>query len=66
MAQLTTTTTTNDDLNTSEFHFHEKTFGINIRIENNGTKAVRHTSFDHGTDFDHCSIDIHFKFYRMF
>lgn len=58
MAQSTTATNTNDNLNTSEFHFHEKTFGVNIRIENNATKAVRHTSFDHGITFTDRPINI--------
>jgi len=48
MAQLPTT---NNDLTISSFHFHQTTFGQNIRLENNASKAVRHTSFDHGIFF---------------
>lgn len=55
MAQMTTT---NNDLINPSFHFHQTTFGQNIRLENNTTKAVRHTSFDHGI-----LINILFFFY---
>jgi hypothetical protein len=48
MAQVPTT---NNDLTISLFHFHQATFGQNIRLENNASKAVRHTSFDHGIFF---------------
>ena len=41
-------TTTNSDLIVPSFHFNPTTFGQNIRLENDGSKAVRHTSFDHG------------------
>lgn len=40
--------TTNNEFAISSFCFHNQTFGQNIRLENNATKAVRHTSFDHG------------------
>ncbi len=33
---------------TPSVSFHRKTFGQNIRIEDNGLKAIRHTSFDNG------------------
>ena len=44
MAQETTT----NNQTSPAFHFHQTTSGQNIRLENNNTKAVRHTSFDHG------------------
>ncbi len=28
--------------------FHRKTFGQNIQLDDNGSKAIRHTSFDNG------------------
>jgi len=40
--------TTNNDLTIPSFHFHQTTFGQNIRLENDATKAVRYASFDHG------------------
>ena len=40
--------TTNNDLTTSPLHFHPTIFGQNIKLENNASKAVRHTSFDNG------------------
>lgn len=43
-----TKTTANNDLINPSFHFHQTIFGQNIRLENNATKAVRHTSFDNG------------------
>jgi hypothetical protein len=43
--------TTNNDPTTPVFHFHPTTFGPNIRLENNASKAVRHSSFDHGILF---------------
>ena len=45
MAQIITT---NNDIAAPTFCFHQTTFGQNIRLENNATKAVRYTSFDHG------------------
>jgi hypothetical protein len=48
MSQLTTT---NNDLAIPTFYFHQGTFGQNIRLENNATKAVRYSSFDHGIPF---------------
>jgi hypothetical protein len=47
MAQVTT----NNDLTIPSFYFHQATFGQNIRLESDATKAVRHTSFDHGIIF---------------
>jgi hypothetical protein len=58
MAQVPTT---NNDLTISLFHFHQATFGQNIRLENNASKAVRHTSFDHGIFF-FLLIFFHFLF----
>jgi hypothetical protein len=43
--------TTNSDLTTPTFYFHQKTLGQNIRLENDATKAVRYSSFDHGILF---------------
>ncbi len=45
MAQIITT---NNDLTSPSFCFHQTTFGQNIRLENDATKAVRYASFDHG------------------
>jgi hypothetical protein len=60
MAQITTT---NNDLTIPSFHFHQTTFGQNIRLEMNGIKAVRHTSFDHGILFNNIlSIGYSFAF----
>lgn len=28
--------------------FHHQTFGQNIQLEENGSRAIRHTSFDNG------------------
>ncbi|CAF5125701.1 unnamed protein product, partial [Rotaria sp. Silwood1] len=55
MAQVTTT---NNELTTPSFCFHKTTFGQNIRLENNASKAVRHTSFDHGITFTDKPINI--------
>lgn len=41
--------TTHSELTIASFCFHQTTFGQNIRLENNASKAVRYTSFDHGT-----------------
>ncbi|CAF3272931.1 unnamed protein product [Rotaria socialis] len=49
--------TTSNELAMPSFCFH-KTFGQNMRLENNGTKAVRYTSFDHGITFTDKSINI--------
>jgi len=60
MAQITTT---NNDLTIPSFHFHQTTFGQNIRLEMNGIKAVRHTSFDHGILINNIfQLDILFLF----
>lgn len=40
--------TTNDELNNSSLAFHPTTFGQNIRLEENGSRAIRYSSFDHG------------------
>ena len=55
-------TTMQDDLTVPSFHFHQTTFGQNIKLENNTTKAVRHTSFDHGILFDIYFRSIRFLF----
>ncbi len=50
--------TTNNDLIIPSFHFHQTTFGQNIRLENNASKAVRYTSFDHGITFTDKPVNI--------
>jgi len=50
--------TTEQDPHRSSLLFHSKTFGQNIRLEDNGSKAIRHASFDHGVTFTHQPINI--------
>jgi len=38
----------NNNSTTPSVSFHQKTFGQNIQIDDNGSKAIRHTSFDNG------------------
>ncbi|CAF1291469.1 unnamed protein product [Adineta steineri] len=56
MAHVTTTTT--NDFTAPTFCFHQVTFGQNIRLENNASKAVRYTSFDHGITFTDKPVNI--------
>ena len=42
--------------------FHRNTYGINIKIEDNGLKAVRHTSFDNGWS----RFEVEFEFFFVF
>ncbi|CAF0976641.1 unnamed protein product [Rotaria magnacalcarata] len=39
-------------------YFHQKTFGQNIRLDNNSLRATRNTSFDHGITFTNKQIKI--------
>ncbi|CAF1106698.1 unnamed protein product [Rotaria sordida] len=38
--------------------FHQKTFGQNIRLDNNALQATRHTSFDNGITFTNKPINM--------
>ena len=38
--------------------FHQKTFGQNIRLQDNSSKAIRHTSFDNGYFLSSLCIEI--------
>ncbi|CAF3372424.1 unnamed protein product [Rotaria sp. Silwood1] len=38
--------------------FHHKTFGQNIRLDNNASRAMRHTSFDNGITFTNKQIQM--------
>ena len=40
--------TADQDTHPSSLSFHSQTFGQNVRLEDNGSKAIRHASFDHG------------------
>ena len=48
---MTTVTAADIGFTIPSFSFHRTTFGQNVRLENNGLKAVRHTSYDHGIFF---------------
>ena len=50
--------TTNDELSNSSLVFHPSTFGQNIRLEENGSRAIRYTSFDHGVTFTQKPVSI--------
>ena len=45
---MTAEAATDIGLTVPPLSFHRTVFGRNIRLENNGLKAVRHTSYDYG------------------
>ncbi|CAF1472142.1 unnamed protein product [Adineta steineri] len=48
--------TMNNNIIMPSISFHQRTFGQNIRLDDNGVRATRHTSFDNGVTFTNKQI----------